>query len=298
MRSSLRSLELISVVLALSTTLFGQDTASVTGTVTDISGAVIRDAQVSVTNHANGLHRVTTTNSTGAYLVDGLLPGSYEFLIHAAGFKLYQVNEIVLRVGQKARANVVLQIGAATEQTTVSGQQVAQVETQSSELAGTLTGHQITQLQLNGRDFTQLIALIPGVSNQGTEDQAVNFRFPFFSINGGRAEYNNWEVDGGDILDNGSNTFLNVNPSIDAIAEVRVLTSNYGAKYGRNGSATIETETKSAQTRFTEMRMSLSVTMCSMPGTTSTPHLTITASLSERRRIRKMILVTRLGDRL
>jgi len=98
MRSSLRSLELISVVLALSTTLFGQDMALVTGTVTDISGAVIRDAQVSVTNHANGLHRVTTTNSTGAYLVDGLLPGSYEFLIHAAGFKLYQANEIVLRI--------------------------------------------------------------------------------------------------------------------------------------------------------------------------------------------------------
>jgi hypothetical protein len=82
------------------------------------------------------------------------------------------------------------------------------------------------------------------------KDQAGNFRFPFFSINGGRAEYNNWELDGGDMLDNGSNTFLNVNPSIDAIAEVRVLTSNYGAQYGRNGSATIETETKSGTNEF------------------------------------------------
>src|SRR5262249_15580384 len=152
--------------------------------------------------------------------------------------------------GQNSRIDVTLQIGAATEQTTVSGEDVAQVETQSSELAGSLTGRQITQLQLNGRDFTQLIALVPGVSNQATEDQAVNFRVLSFSINGGRTEYNNWEVDGGDIMDNGSNTFLNVNPSIDAIAEVRVLTSNYGAQYGRNGSATIETETKSGTNAF------------------------------------------------
>ena len=250
MREILLSLTLLFIAHALSTVLFCQDTASLTGTVTDVTGAVIQDAQVIVKNPTKGVHRDTHTNAAGEYLVDGLPPGSYEFLIQAAGFKVYQVNEIVLRVGQKARANVVLQIGAATEQTTVSGQQIAQVETQSSELAGTLTGHQITQLQLNGRDFTQLVALIPGVSNQGTEDQAVNFRFPFFSINGGRAEYNNWEVDGGDILDNGSNTFLNVNPSIDAIAEVRVLTSNYGAQYGRNGSATIETETKSGTNSF------------------------------------------------
>ena len=250
MRVSLLSLKILLLVHALSASLLCQDAASITGTVTDITGAVIRDAQVVVKNPSNGVHRSTTTNSVGEYLVDGLPPSTYDLGISAAGFKSYQANKIVLRVGQKARANVVLHIGTATEQTTVSGQNVAQVETQSSDLAGTLTGHQITQLQLNGRDFSRLIALVPGVSNQGLEDQAVNFRAPFFSVNGGRTEYNNWEVDGGDVLDNGSNTFLNVNPSIDAIAEVRVLTSNYGAQYGRNGSATIETETKSGTNRF------------------------------------------------
>ena len=71
-----------------------------------------------------------------------------------------------------------------------------------------------------------------------------------FSINGGRTEYNNFEIDGGDALDNGSNTTLNVYPSIDAIAEVKVLTSNFGAQYGRNGSGTVEVETKSGTNRF------------------------------------------------
>ena len=71
-----------------------------------------------------------------------------------------------------------------------------------------------------------------------------------FSINGGRTEYNNWELDGGDNMDNGSNTTLNVYPSIDAIAEFKVLTSNYGAQYGRNGSGTVEVETKSGNQRF------------------------------------------------
>jgi hypothetical protein len=246
----LRSLGILLFVTALSTYVFSQDTASLTGTVTDPAGAVITDAHVIVENPTNGLHRLTETNTTGEYLVDGLPPASYDLVISAAGFEGYHANRIVLRVAQKVRANATLQIGTATAQTTVSGLDVAQVETQSSDLAGTVTAKQITQLQLNGRDFTQLIALVPGVSNQGGEDQAGNFRFPFFSINGGRAEYNNWELDGGDMLDNGSNTFLNVNPSIDAIAEVRVLTSNYGAQYGRNGSATIETETKSGTNEF------------------------------------------------
>ena len=247
MRSGLCALLLIAI--AVPTALLGQDTASLTGTVTDVTGAVIPDAQVVAENTAHGIHRSTITNSTGEYLVDGLPPTSYDLAISATGFKTYQ-NKIVLRIAQKVRVNVTLQIGPVTEQTTVSAQEIAEVEAQSSELAGSVTGRQITQLLLNGRDFTQLIALVPGVSNQGTEDQAVFFRFTNFNINGGRAEYNNWEVDGGDILDNGSNTFLNVNPSIDSIAEVRVLTSNYGAQYGRNGSATIETETKSGTNTF------------------------------------------------
>ena len=105
---------------------------------------------------------------------------------------------------------------------------------------------------MNGRNFTQLAGLVAGVSNQSGQDDAgvgVGGNVSF-SINGGRTEYNNWELDSGDNMDNGSNTTLNVYPSLEAIAEFKVLTSNYGAQYGRNGSGTVEVETKSGTNNF------------------------------------------------
>ena len=124
--------------------------------------------------------------------------------------------------------------------------------TQSSDLSGVVTGKEITQLQLNGRNFTQLVTLVPGVVNQTGQDEGTVgvYGNVAFSINGGRTEYNNWEIDGGDNMDNGSNTSLNVYPSLEAIAEFRVLTSNYGAQYGRNGSGTVEVQTKSGTNAF------------------------------------------------
>src|SRR5438046_2741298 len=115
-----------------------------------------------------------------------------------------------------------------------------------------VTGKQITQLELNGRNFTQLVTLIPGVSNQTGQDEGTVGVYGniSFSINGGRVEYNNWELDGGDNMDNGSNDTLNVYPSLEAIPEFKVLTSNYGAQYGRNGSGTVEVETKSGTNAF------------------------------------------------
>ena len=215
----------------------------------DPSGASIPDAQITIENREHGIHRMTSTNSAGEFLVSGLRPGPYSLSIAMLGFKKYQAGGIVLRVAQNARANVTLQVGAASEEIIVSGENVAQVETQSPELAGTITGKQITQLELNGRNFTQLVTLVPGVSG-GQDEGFVGIQFLPYSFNGGRLEYNNWEIDGGDILDNGSNQTLNVYPSVDAIAEVRVLTSNYGAQYGRNGSGTVETETKSGTDAF------------------------------------------------
>src|SRR5207245_7434243 len=139
---------------------------------------------------------------------------------------------VIRPVGQKARNDIAMQVGTTTTEVTVEGTNVAQVETQSSDLTGTVTGKQITQLQLNGRNFTQLVTLTPGVSNQTGQDEGTVgvYGNVSFSMNGGRVEYNNWELDGGDNMDNGSNSTLNVYPSIDAIAEFKVLTSNYGAR--------------------------------------------------------------------
>src|SRR5271169_5254587 len=229
-----------------------QETGQITGTVRDPSGASIVKAQVTVSSPERGINRVTQTNNDGEYFVSALPPGSYDLTVSAPGFKNYKASGIVLRVAQKARADATLLVGGQSTEVTVEGSHVAQVETQASELSGVITGKQISQLELNGRNFTQLAALVPGVSNQSGQDEGtvgINGNVAF-SFNGGRTEYNNWELDGGDNMDNGSNTSLNVYPSIDAIAEVKVLTSNYGAQYGRNGSGTVEVETKSGTSQF------------------------------------------------
>ena len=243
---------LILFLTTSSAVLLAQDTASITGTVVDPSGAAVGNAKVVVTNPELGVTRTSPTNSEGAYLFSALPNGTYDLTITAQGFKKYQAKGIILRVGQSARNDVRLDIGAENVEVTVKGTDVAQVQTQTNEVAGTITGQEISQLQLNGRVFTQLVTLTPGVSNQtgSSEGQYGITANVNYSVNGGRLEYNNWELDGGDNMDNGSNATLNVTPSVDAIGEVRVLTSNYGAQYGRNGSGTIETETKSGTSQF------------------------------------------------
>jgi hypothetical protein len=232
--------------------LSAQDTASITGTVTDPSGAAIPNAKVSVQSQEHGIAQTTTTNGDGNYLISAVPPGNYQLTIVSPGFKKYEAKGIILRVAQKARADASLQVGTESTEVTVVGTNVATVETQTNEVSGTITGKEISQLQLNGRVFTQLVTLTPGVSSQtgSSEGQYGITANVNYSVNGGRLEYNNWELDGGDNMDNGSNATLNVTPSIDAIGEVRVLTSNYGAQYGRNASGTIETETKSGTSQF------------------------------------------------
>jgi hypothetical protein len=228
-----------------------QDTGVITGTVRDNTGAVIQGADVKISGAAGGIERATTTNSDGDYLAAGLPGGTYNLTISAKGFKTFKGEGVVLRVGQKARVDAALAVGDITTEIVVQGEQLNQVETQSSELSGTVTGKQISQLQLNGRNYTQLLALTPGATNQSGQDEAgTGLATVSYSVNGGRTEYNNWEVDGGNNMDDGSNTTLMTYPSLDAIAEVRVLSSNYGAQYGRNSSGTVEVETKSGTTKF------------------------------------------------
>jgi hypothetical protein len=229
-----------------------QDAGSITGTVRDSSGAVVVDAEVKVTNATIGITRTTTTNADGDYLAAALPPGLYDLSVTATGFKVYQAKKIVVRVADKARVDVVLEVGQVSENVVVEGQNVAQVETQSSELSGVVTGKEISQLELNGRNFTQLVTLVPGVSNQTGQDESevgLNGNISY-SINGGRGEYNNWQVDGANNMDTGSNNTLDVFPSVDAIAEFRVQTSNYSAVYGRNASGNIEVITKSGTKSF------------------------------------------------
>ncbi|HUL33060.1 MAG TPA: carboxypeptidase regulatory-like domain-containing protein [Candidatus Eisenbacteria bacterium] len=249
--SLLASLALLVALLFPSLTT-AQTNGLISGTVTDKSGAAIVGAKVVITNDAGNLTRTTVSNSDGVYVASALPSGKYTIRVSAKGFQEFEARDVVLEVAQKARVDVTLSVGTITEQVVVSGENVAQVNTQSSEIGSTITGKQVQQLSLNGRNFTQLVTLAPGVVNQTGQDEgtvgiAGNV---LYSINGGRTEYNNWEIDGGDNMDNGSNSSLNVYPNLEAIAEFKVLTSNYGAQYGKNGSGTVEVETKSGTNQF------------------------------------------------
>src|ERR1700723_3000764 len=252
MKSSREVLRSVLVVLVACVAAWGQTNGSITGTVKDQSGAAVPGATVVISSPERGINRQMATNSTGEYNESALPSGKYNVIVTSAGFKKYEAKGVILDVAEKARVDVTLEVGAATTEVIVQGENVAQVETQSSELAGTVTGREITQLELNGRNFTTLVTLVPGVSNQtGMDEPQVGINGSVsFSMNGGRVEYNNWELDGGDNMDNGSNGTVNVYPSIDAISEFKVLTSNYGAQYGRNGSGTVEVETKGGTKDF------------------------------------------------
>src|SRR5271165_6749906 len=193
MRSFRLPISLFSLLL-LSGMALAQDTGQLTGTVRDPSGANIAKAQVTVSSPERGITRVTQTNSDGEYVVGGLAGGIYNLTVAAPGFKTYQAKGIVLRVAQKARADANLTVGGASAEVTVEGGTLGQVETQSSELSGVITGKQISQLQLNGRNFTQLATLTPGVNNQSGQDEGtvgINGNVAL-SFNAGRTEYNNW----------------------------------------------------------------------------------------------------------
>src|SRR6267154_826936 len=135
------------VVFALfsAANLCAEDTGVITGTVRDNSGAVIQGADIQIIGTAGGIQRATTTNSDGDYLAAGLPGGTYNLTISAKGFKTYKAQNIVLRVAQKARVDAALAVGNVQTEVIVQGTELNQVETQSSDLAGTVTGRQMTQ---------------------------------------------------------------------------------------------------------------------------------------------------------
>lgn len=247
----LASLALLAVLMSPSPA-GAQTNGLISGTVTDKSGAAVVGAQVVIANVGGNLTRNTETNGDGVYVASSLSPGTYNITVSAKGFQKFEAKGVVLEVAQKERVDVTLTVGTISEEVIVSGENVAQVDTQSAEMSSTITSKQVQELELNGRNFTQLVTLAPGVVSQTGQDEgtvgvAGN---TVYSVNGGRGEYNNWEIDGGDNMDNGSNNSLNVYPNLEAISEFKVLTSNYGAQYGRNGSGTVEVEIKPGTAQF------------------------------------------------
>jgi hypothetical protein len=223
---------------------------TVSGSVSDQTGAVVVGATVKLSG--SGVEPlVAVTDSKGAYRIKGVPAGTYSLSVTAPNFKPFQTESIQVAAGADIPLDAPLEPAAAkTEEVNVEASNAAQVETLDASLSGTITQKEVSTLGLNGRNFTQLITLTPGVSNQTGQDEAkvgVNGSVKY-SVNGGRVEYNSFEVDGSDVLNaglSGAESTLVVYPSLDAIQEVKVLTSNYGAQYGRTASGTVEVTTKS-----------------------------------------------------
>jgi hypothetical protein len=240
------------VVLAI--TALGQN-AELSGQVTDPVNAVVTGAKVYVLNQETLAKIEAKTDPTGRYRVPYLSPGRYRITIQAPGFRLFISQDIVLAAAQAVVLNAQLALIGAKEEVTIESGGPDRVETESAEVSGTITQKEMVSFGLNGRNFTQLIALAPGVSNQTGQDEARVgvLGSVSYSVNGGRTEYNSFLVDGSDVLNAGmhkDNTALIVTPSIDGIQELKVLTSNYGAMYPSTGNATTIIVTKSGSDHF------------------------------------------------
>ncbi|HVO42893.1 MAG TPA: carboxypeptidase regulatory-like domain-containing protein, partial [Aggregatilineales bacterium] len=230
--------------------------AELRGTVTDSSGAVLVDAKITVTSAA-GVSVSAISGADGKFVIRGLKPGAYTVAVTAAKFKEFKTDGFNILSGDENNLDALLEPAVEITQVDVTGQTQTQIETEKSEVAGTITERQIDSLPPNGRNFSKFITLTPGVTDQTGQDEAKVgvVGSAKYSVNGGRVEYNTFDIDGTDVLNTGiaasrgHSTFI-VYPSLDAISEMKVLTSNYGAQYGRSASGTVLVNTKSGDQRF------------------------------------------------
>src|SRR5215468_8292541 len=231
------------------TQAFAQD-ATLVGTVTDSSGAVVPNAAITITNKATGQVRKLTTNESGQYVASALPIGTYDVRVQSTGFSTADTTGLVLNVGDRRRADFSLKVGTTQTSITVEAAPIV-VKTESGEVSGLITGEQITQLETNGRSLYSIVNLTPGASSlQG------DFQVPTpmggdqnVAFNGQRVAHNLFMIDGAEAADRGGSGSI-VMPSIDAIAEFRQLTSNYSAEYGLSSSATVTSVLKSGTRTF------------------------------------------------
>jgi hypothetical protein len=224
-----------------------QLTATLSGTVTDASGAVVPNATLTVTQTTTNAVRTVQSDALGNYVVTSLPAGTYTVSVSSSGFETYRANNVVLNVAEKRGLNIQLKTGTASTTVTVEAAAVA-VDTESSAQAGTITGVQIRELELAGRNFQQLVVLQPGVVSQMADETQPNNTL--ISVNGARTSANNWTIDGSDINDSGSNQTVINAPNVDAIQEFTLARGAYDAGYGRSGGGQVVVATKAGTSSF------------------------------------------------
>ena len=234
---------------------------SVSGTVTDASNAVVPDATVKATNIDTGIQQQVATNDQGFYTFPDLPVGRYNIAIERTGFKPYQRTGLTVDVDAKLTVDVTLEIGEESEQVTVLDTGI-HVETESTQIGEVITGAKIAAVPLNGRSYTDLLVLQPGIiPTSSAQPNAVvmsgvtstppsgDLDAGNFSVNGQRETANGFVVNGSDVEED-VNMGTAIVPNIDSIEEFRVLTSNFDAQYGNFSGGQVLLTTKSGTDLF------------------------------------------------
>lgn len=241
---------LVAVFCCLVTPVFAQE-ATIVGTVSDPTGAAVVGATITVTNTDTGLVRTLTTNEEGHYLLPSLHIGHYVVTAAAKGFQTAERKGLTLQVGDRTRLDFEMKIGVAADKVTVEATAVA-VQSDSSEISQIVSGKQLLSTGTNGRSLYQYANLSPGVVSLQSDQQLplTTAGDNNISINGNRNSHNVWLLDGGEALDRGGSGTMAVMPSVDAVAEFRMLTSSYDAQYGLSSAGTMTTVLKSGTKTF------------------------------------------------
>lgn len=242
----------VGVVLSLLPLQAQVDTGSITGTVTDATGAVVSGAKVTLTNEGTAASLTTTTESDGLYRFSPVRIGSYKLEVSIQGFKTATENHVAVNVSSNITRNFQLQTGAVSETVEVTST-APLLQSQDASVGQVVDQKNVNDLPLNGRNFTFLAQLAAGV-NSPQADTRGNAASGAFAANGSRPAQNNYMLDG---IDNNSDTvdFLNgtnfvVLPPVDAIQEFKVQTTNFSAEFGRSGAAVLNATIKSGTNAF------------------------------------------------
>jgi len=229
---------------------------SISGTVTDPSGAVIIKAAVTATNTATGIRQTASTDDKGYYSFAGLPVGHYDLEIAATSFRPYRRTDVAIDANSALTVDAVLKVGRRSDVVTVAGNQL-QVDTTSTQMGAVITGRLMTTVPLNGRSFTDLLAFQPGiapltsVTSDTVQDVGASTLSPSGDLNPGTISINGQREFANAFIVNGSDAEEDVNmgaaivPNLDSVAEFRILTNNFDAEYGEFSGGQINVVTKS-----------------------------------------------------
>jgi hypothetical protein len=250
MRRYLRALSLSFMAVFSSTESMAQEiTATITGTVTDQSGAALPGVTVTGKNVGKGVSTEAITSKTGRYTLPYLITGEYELTFSMSGFKPYVAKGINLHVNDRLDINASLKIEGVSEAVEVNAS--AQLIQPSPSVQNLMGSTQVQELPLNNRNFVQLATLVPGVNSSLTDEVGIGLTSTVsLSIAGARRNAVNWFVDGASNVDVGSNITLLNTPTLESIEEFKIITSSYAAEWPRSGGGIINVVTKSGSNTF------------------------------------------------